>query len=105
MDTVELKKNLLVSILEFKDSDNYKKFLEFAGSFYSYSLHNRILIYYQKRSAKHIASFKKWQSMGRCVKKGEKALWILAPNFFKVKKENEEGKEEEKEKIFFRSVP
>jgi len=54
--------------------------------FHSYSLFNWMLAYAQKPGVSLLAGFKQWKKVGRFVKPGEKALWILAPYFKKVKK-------------------
>ena len=68
-------------------SENYKKYLKFLSSFHQYSLNNTILIYAQKPDASLVAGYRKWQTMGRQVKKGEKGIRILAPIPVKVKAE------------------
>ena len=49
---------------------------------------------------------KQWNRAGRKVKKGCKAVWILAPCIRKVREEGEDGGEQERQILYgFRSVP
>ena len=59
-------------------SENYMNYLKFLSSFHSYSLNNTILIYHQKPDASLVAGYRKWQSLGRQVRKGEKGIKIIA---------------------------
>ena len=86
--------------------EQFKQTLDSLASFHQYSLYNQIILCFAGCS--QVAGFKKWQELGRIVKKGEKAVWILAPWFKKIKKGKEEEKEEEEEKEVlhgFFSVP
>jgi antirestriction protein ArdC len=47
--------------------------------FHTYSLNNQLLICIQYPTATRVAGYRQWASMGRQVRKGEKAIWILAP--------------------------
>ena len=78
-----------------KDMENitekeYLEFLNNACRFRTYSMNNIMLIMAQKNEASQVASFKKWKEEGRTVKKGSKAIQILAPCFIKRNKEEEE---------------
>ena len=90
------------------DTDKLKAFAErWRGGFRQYSFYNLLLIAVQKRGATLCAGFKQWNKHKRWVNQGEKALWILAPGFVSVKKKNDQGEEEEAEKMlkYFFSVP
>jgi hypothetical protein len=50
-----------------------------------------------------IAGFRAFLALNRCVRKGERAIRILAP--FAVKERDEHGEETGAKRIFFRSVP
>lgn len=82
-----------------------EKMNEFAGrwrgGFHSYSFQNLMLIWLQKEDATLCAGFHQWKKHKRHVKKGAKAIWILAPGIATVEKENEEGEIEEKEVRYF----
>lgn len=82
------------------ESDNYRNYLDCMSKFYNYSVNNSILIFMQKPDASLVAGYQAWQKkFKRQVKKGEKAIKILAPIPHKFKKEieNENGEKEEKE--------
>jgi hypothetical protein len=51
-----------------------------------------MLIALQKPTASHVAGFHTWKKLGRCVRKGEKAIFILAPTV--RTKENTETEEQ-----------
>lgn len=85
--------------------------------FHQYSLQNIYLANCQLyartgETAELLAPFSKWANLkidgkkiNRHVKKGEKALRILAPYTFTVKEEDKDGKEVEKTLLRFKSVP
>ena len=69
----------LAAALEAGKSDDLKRYLAAMGRFHRYSLHNVTLIALQKPTASHVAGFHTWKKLGRFVRKGEKAIFILAP--------------------------
>lgn len=78
----------------------YEEFLKVMTKFHSYSFNNCILITIQKPDATLVAGFQSWKkNFKRTVKKGEKAIKILAPIPRKFEKEvmDEEGNIEVKE--------
>lgn len=96
----EITEKLEQGVVEVFQGDNYKKYLEIMGRFHNYSFNNCILIAMQKPEATLVAGFKSWQTnFKRNVKKGEKAIKILAPIPHKFKKEieTENGEKEIKE--------
>jgi antirestriction protein ArdC len=62
--------------------------------FHEYSVGNQLLAYYQLKdrglTLSPIATYKKWQSLGRNVKRGEKAISLLLPIAIKQKDANGE---------------
>lgn len=61
-------------------SENYKNWLRVCSKFHHYSLNNQILILMQTGgTASHVAGYRKWQTLGRQVRKGEKGIWIISP--------------------------
>ncbi len=61
-------------------SDEIRRFLEFNAKFRGYSWYNTLLIYIQKPDATKVAGFRQWEEkFHRRVKKGAKAISILAP--------------------------
>ena len=75
-------------------SQEMLRYLDMCSRFHHYSLHNHWLILMEKPDATLVVGFKKWQGMGRFVRRGESGIPILAPIFTLIT--NEDGKEEEK---------
>lgn len=73
--------------------------LQTRSDFYQYSLRNCMLMLMQFPTVSKVASYRKWQELGRQVKKGEKGIKILVPLF--RKKANSEDADEEPEKLFY----
>ncbi len=87
---------------QFRDNDElFLRFVRQSVKFHRYSLSNQFLIAVQSPDSTAINSFKKWVTLGRCVRKGESAIWILAPRPYR--KENARGVEEDR--ITFQYVP
>ena len=72
-------------------SEEMLRYLDFCAKFHRYSPQNVWLILMVYPHATMVAGFKKWQSMGRYVCKGEKGIPILAPIL--VLSDDEEGEE------------
>lgn len=62
-----------------RNSEDYKRWLNFYDGFHQYSFNNTMLIYMQNPSASLCAGFNTWKNKKRYVKAGEKGLRILAP--------------------------
>lgn len=62
-----------------RNSEDYKRWLNFYDGFHQYSFNNTMLIYMQNPSASLCAGFNTWKTKKRYVKAGEKGLKILAP--------------------------
>lgn len=60
-------------------SDRWRSHLELQGRFHRYSFNNVLLIGAQDPGATRVAGFATWKRLGRSVRKGERAIWILAP--------------------------
>ena len=60
-------------------SETLENYLSFLAKFPHYSFSNCMLIAQQCPDATHVAGYNKWKQLGRHVKKGEKAIRILAP--------------------------
>lgn len=106
----EITKKLEEGVQGIYEGDGYKTFLEVMSKFHTYSVNNCILIAMQKPEATQVAGFKSWQkNFKRNVKKGEKAIKILAPIPHKFTKEieNEDGEKVQKEIQYmtFRAIP
>jgi hypothetical protein len=84
------EKILVDSVESMKNSDDFKKALDFAAKLHNYSMVNTFLLMAEhgRRSSKdtdvpadpgHFASFNKWKSAGRTVKKGAKGYPVWTP--------------------------
>lgn len=69
------------------DGEEFKRYLAFAARFHRYSANNTLLILVQRPSATRIAGYRRWQELGRQVRRGEEGLKILAPIFRTVEDE------------------
>ncbi len=63
-------------------------YLEFCSKFYNYSFSNTVLIWCQFPEAERVAGFRRWNEFGYRIKKGSKAIRILAPRHYKYIIEN-----------------
>lgn len=103
----EILKETEAKLVEFMASGKYKDVLLAMGNLGRYSLNNQLWLLFQNPEVTTVFGLREWNEHGRCVKRGEKALRILAPvikNVLVAKKDedgkvlmNEEG-EEVKEK-------
>lgn len=75
----EARARLEVEVEALEDPERWQAFLDWASRFHQYSANNVMLIQAQNRHATRVAGFRKWQELGRQVRKGEKGLTILAP--------------------------
>jgi hypothetical protein len=75
----ELVNRLTDGIAALTSSVEWHRYLEFQARFHRYSAGNVILILSQRPDATRVAGFRAWQVHGRSVRKGERAIWILAP--------------------------
>ncbi len=75
------------------DDENWLDYLDMASKFYRYSPTNQLLIAIQTGGrATQVAGFRKWKDeFGRTVKKGEKAIGILAPRVVNVTEKDAGG--------------
>lgn len=89
---VEQRDNLADSVCQ--DPEQLEQFVQMwdnGMNLHGYSFNNLILAWLQYPRVSMLAGFKKWQSLGRMVNKGEKAIKVLAPLTRKVRdKESDE---------------
>jgi hypothetical protein len=92
----------LTAMLQAGNSDALTAYLKAMGNFHKYSWGNQLLIWTQCPDATRVAGFNAWKDHNRFVKKGSKAIRILAPM---VGKKKDEASAEDKAFVFgFRSV-
>lgn len=75
----EAHDRLVAAIDQLVDGDEWRRFLDTARRFRSYSVNNLLLIFAQRRDATQVAGYRTWQSLGRQVRRGETGIAILAP--------------------------
>jgi len=82
-------------------SDKWQEWLQLQSRFYRYSYCNTILILAQYPSASFVAGFNRWNDeFKRKIKKGSKAIKILAPRFVtETKKDEETGQDVTRKKL------
>lgn len=91
----------LIENIKNMSDDDYSQFMKTCALFHNYSFFNQVLLFLA--GAKNVKGFHAWQKIGRKVKKGAKAIWILAPLTY-AKKDEDTG--EEKHSVRgFKSVP
>ncbi|CAM5464662.1 ArdC family protein [Leifsonia shinshuensis] len=72
-----LHASLIEQVQLLADSGQWRRFLDFARSFHTYSLNNLLLILAQDPDATMVAGFRQWQAKGRQVRRGEHAINIF----------------------------
>lgn len=89
----ELSEMLDNGIRELFENQSYVEYLRYMKTFHKYSANNIMLIAMQYPEATLVKGYKAWgndKKVKRTVKKGEKAIWILAPMSGKKTVEKEE---------------
>lgn len=89
--TEEALDRLSQGLADLVASGNWRAYLRMQSRFHTYSANNVILIFCQRPDATRVAGFHAWKSLGRSVKKGEKALYILAPVLGKAEDSTEDN--------------
>ena len=87
-----------------RQSQLFRDYLRTSAAFWDYSWHNQMLIWRQKPDASFVGGFHTWLKCGRNVRKGEKGIAILAPIFFKDKRQTTDRSEEETKRLWFKVV-
>lgn len=73
-----LHQKLADGVAAIRDGQAWADWLRVAGRFHNYSFNNQVLLAAQHATGP-VAGYQAWAAMGRQVRKGEKALYILAP--------------------------
>jgi antirestriction protein ArdC len=84
-------------------SGSWQAHLEVQGRFHRYSFSNAVLICAQDPGASQVAGFVTWKKLGRSVRKGERAIWILAPMI--GRRVRDADGDERRPVLGFRTVP
>jgi hypothetical protein len=81
----------LLERVQSMSKEEYKNILNSMATFHNYSYSNQIILHFS--GASQVAGFRSWtKDHNRTVKKGAKAVWILAPNEFLIPIEKYNGK-------------
>lgn len=78
-DAGDLLQRLRSGILELTGSERWRAHLDWLRRFHSYSFGNVVLIRLQRPDATWVAGFGTWRRLGHRVRRGERAISILAP--------------------------
>lgn len=93
---------------ELLTSDGWQRWVRARALFHSYSLRNCLLLAAQCHErgidAKQVAGFRTWLKLGRCVRRGEKGLVVLAPMPLKSRDGHDDRDESDETRIVFRSA-
>ncbi|HBF68509.1 MAG TPA: hypothetical protein DDW20_04215 [Firmicutes bacterium] len=87
----ELVNNIDEQLVQFIKDGKYKDVLLLMGNISKYSLTNQLYIFSQFNNARTLKGIKEWNALKRSIKKGEKAIKVLAPikkTFIREKEEN-----------------
>ena len=93
----ELQSSIIEQVQELSTTEAWERYLTFASSFHGYSFRNVLLILSQFPDASRVAGYRKWQSLGRQVVKGSKAIKIYGYSKKTIRTEEDEETGEEKE--------
>jgi hypothetical protein len=89
-DRTAMLRKLGEQVEQLTESDEWRRWLDVASRFHTYSFGNQMLIMSQRPDATRVAGYRTWQSMGRQVRKGERGIRIFAPMVVKDR-DDEDG--------------
>jgi len=102
----ELHQDLLEQVARLRISDEWLEAMVTAARFHDYSFGNWLLLWSQAEqrgtTVTRPAGYRRWQSMGRQVRKGERGYGILAPVIRKVTVDRAGGEDTELRVVGFR---
>jgi DNA primase len=90
-ETEELLAQLQAGVENLTTGEEWQRMLDMSNRLYAYSFGNVLLINTQRPGATMVAGYRRWQELGRQVRRGERSIRILAPVL--VKKEDDDGNE------------
>jgi antirestriction protein ArdC len=99
----DILEKLRQGVTSLTESQDWIRWLNVQRRFHRYSWGNCLLIALQQPDATQVAGYRRWQDLGRQVRKGERGIFILAPVVNRVKAddvENGEAKEEQSVRAF-----
>ena len=87
-------------------SEGWRRWVRVRAAFHAYSTGNCMLLAWQCHQRgiepRQVAGFRAWLKLGRCVRKGEAALRILAP--VTIRPRAGEGKDGGERRVFFKTA-
>ncbi len=90
----QLHDQLTAQVESLVEGDDWKEFLAVASRFHRYSANNVFAIMAQRPDATKVAGYRRWKSLGRQVRKGERGIAILAPCVYRARSLNDAETEE-----------
>jgi hypothetical protein len=97
---------LKLAAQELLSSEGWRRWVRVRASFHTYSAGNCMLLALQCHQRgiepQHVAGFRAWLNLGRCVRKGETALRILAP--MTITQRDRNGTDTDERRVFFRTT-
>ncbi|MGO9458461.1 MAG: ArdC-like ssDNA-binding domain-containing protein [Acidimicrobiales bacterium] len=103
IDRSALVGRLVEGVARLAGTEEWRRHLDVQARFTTYSFGNVMLIADQCPQATRVAGFRAWQRMGRTVRRGERAIWILAPVVGRNK--GDDGEPSQRVVRGFRHVP
>lgn len=98
----EQQRQLEQALDELTSSDGWRRWLRTRATLHRYSFRNTVLIAHQAAmrdmEVTHVAGFRAWLKLGRCVRKGESGLSIWAP----MRVRDDDAEDPEARKTIFR---
>lgn len=86
----ELHQRLTAQVEALVTGEEWKAMLDVASKLHPYSARNVILILSQRpEGVTRVCGYRRWQSLGRQVRKGEQGIAILAPCMYRVRPADE----------------
>lgn len=103
----DAKRTLTTKLTELTNSDDWKRTLTSMAvlgrtSIARLSFRNFLLLVSQRPNVAHAATFQAWRAMGRAVRKGERASYVLKPRFAR---RSEESADDDKQLVGFGVLP
>ena len=74
-----LHERLAEQVAALRTGQDWRRWLDLAHRFHTYSFNNTLLIYAQRPESTAVAGYEAWKTLGRQVDKGERGIQILAP--------------------------
>lgn len=101
-----MQREIESAVSNLSSPDRWRAFLDATSKFHRYSFGNMMLIMHQRPNATFVAGFHDWKNkFNRTVKKGEKAIWVLAPCKYTKVYIDDDGNTDVDERVFFKPVP